>query len=105
MNELDKLIKYESVDGKVLFVVNLDEETVWLTQKQMAELFERGIPAINEHIKNIFEENEFDEQVVIRKFRNTTQHGAVKGKTQTKNDHKRSLYALKCLFGLILGYI
>jgi hypothetical protein len=75
MNELDKIIKYKSIDGNVSFEVNLEEETVWLTQKQMAELFDRGIPAINEHTKNIFKENELLEESVIRKFRITAKDG------------------------------
>jgi death-on-curing family protein len=51
--------------------VHLKEETVWLTQKQMAVLFDKGIPTINEHIKNIFKEGELKENAVIRKFRIT----------------------------------
>ncbi len=49
--------------------VRLEKETVWLTQKQMAILFEKGIPTINEHIKNIYKERELDKNSTIRKFR------------------------------------
>jgi len=48
---------------------------VWLTQKQMALLFDKGIPAINEHIKNVFKEGELEENSVIRKFRITAADG------------------------------
>ncbi len=57
--------------------VRLEEETVWLTQKQMAELFNKGIPTINEHIKNIFREGELVENSVIRNFRITASDGKV----------------------------
>jgi hypothetical protein len=51
----------------------------------MAELFDKGRTTITEHIKNIFNEGELVEEEVCRNFRHTTQHGAIKGKTQTSN--------------------
>jgi len=65
-----EIIIYKSKEGPKLDV-RLKEETVWLTQKQMAVLFDKGIPTINEHIKNIFKEGELKENAVIRKFRIT----------------------------------
>jgi len=65
-----EIIIYKSKDGPKL-EVRLEEDTVWLTQKQMALLFDKGIPTINEHIKNIFKEGELDENSVIRNFRIT----------------------------------
>lgn len=62
---------YKAQNGKSELHVTLDQETVWLTQKQMAELFRKGIPTINEHIKNIFRERELERDSVIRKFRIT----------------------------------
>lgn len=62
--------------------VIFEDETVWLTQEQMAVLFEKGRSTITEHIQNIFKENELDKKLVCREFRHTTQHGAIKGKTQ-----------------------
>ncbi len=50
----------------------------------MARLFDVGVPAISKHLKNIFAEGELDEGVVVAKIANTTQHGAMAGKTQTK---------------------
>lgn len=52
--------------------------------EQIAEFFNKGRSTINEHILNIFKEGELDEKVVCRKFRQTTQHGAMAGKTQSK---------------------
>ena len=58
---------------------------VWLTQAQLCELFQKSKATVSEHIKNIFEEGELDEKVVVRKFRITTQHGAIEGKTQARD--------------------
>lgn len=67
--------------------VRLDEdnETLWLTQEQIAQLFGRERSVITKHLKNIFKEEELDENVVSAFFAHTTQHGAIRGKTQTKN--------------------
>ena len=81
MNNSDILI-YQNPDGKIKIDVRLEEETVWLTQDQMATLFGKAKSTINEHIKNVFAEGELDENVVVRKFRITTQHGDFAGKTQ-----------------------
>lgn len=69
-----EIIIYKSKEGPKL-EVRLQEDTVWLTQKQMALLFEKGLPTINEHIKNIFKEGELQESSVIRKFRITASDG------------------------------
>jgi len=68
--ELNKgeIIIYQAKDGPRL-EVRLEKDTVWLTHKQMAILFDQGVPTINEHIKNIFKERELDEKSVIWKFR------------------------------------
>lgn len=73
---------YQSNDNKIELQVNLDKETVWLTQKQMAELFDRNRVAITQHIGNIFKEGELDEILVCKDFLHTTQHGAITGKIQ-----------------------
>jgi hypothetical protein len=77
-----EIIIYENTEGNIKIDVRLEEETVWLTQAQLCDLFQKSKSTISEHIKNIFEEGELDEKVVVRKFRITTQHGAIKGKTQ-----------------------
>lgn len=62
--------------------VRLENETVWLTQDQLSILFNKAKSTISEHISNIFKERELDESVVVRKFRITTPHGAIEGRTQ-----------------------
>ncbi|RAI91487.1 hypothetical protein [Algoriphagus yeomjeoni] len=76
------ILIYQNADGNIKIDVRLEEETVWLNQDQMATLFGKAKSTINEHIKNVFAEGELDEKVVVRKFRITTQHGAMVGKTQ-----------------------
>lgn len=65
----NEIIIYTTEDGKETFEVNLKEETVWLSQRQMAELFEKDVRTINEHIGNIYQEKELDRSLTIRKFR------------------------------------
>lgn len=67
MNNSEILI-YQNPDGKVKIDVRLEEETVWLTQEHMAELFGKAKSTINEHIKNIFAEGELAEDAVVKKF-------------------------------------
>ena len=81
----DNILIYQSPNGKIKVDVRLEDETVWLTQEQMAQLFGKGRSTITEHIRNIFKEGELEESVVCRKFRHTTQHGAIKEKTQSKD--------------------
>ena len=83
MNNSEILI-YQNSEGNIKIDVRLEEESVWLTQAQLCELFQKSKATISEHIKNVFEEGELDEKVVVRKFRTTTQHGALEGKTQSK---------------------
>jgi hypothetical protein len=66
-----ELILYQTEDGKARINVRFEGETVWLSQKQLAELFQKDIRTINEHIRNIFEERELEANSVIRKFRIT----------------------------------
>jgi hypothetical protein len=64
-----ELILYKTEDGTTAIKLRAEEGTVWLTQAQIAELFDKGVPAINEHIKNIIKEGELEEDSTIRKFR------------------------------------
>nr|WP_315245539.1 virulence RhuM family protein [uncultured Flavobacterium sp.] len=77
-----EILIYQNTEGNIKVDVRLEEETVWLTQAQLCELFQKSKATISEHIKNIFEEGELIENVVVRKSRTTTQHGAIAGKTQ-----------------------
>ena len=84
MKNGSEILIYRNPDGDIRLDVRLEDETVWLTQTHMAELFGKGRSTITEHIRNIFAEGELDENVVCRNFRHTTQHGAIEGKTQNK---------------------
>jgi hypothetical protein len=77
-----EFLLYVSQSGDIKVDVLLYEETVWLTQKGMQELFEKAKSTISEHIKNVFLEGELDEGLVVRNFRTTSPHGAIEGKTQ-----------------------
>lgn len=83
MENKSEILIYQNEAGEIRLDVRLEQETVWLTQAHMAQLFGKSKQTISEHIRNVFAEGELDEQVVVRKFRITTQHGAMAGKTQT----------------------
>jgi hypothetical protein len=65
----NNVLTYTSNDGSLRFDVKIEDETVWLTQHQMAELFGKNTRTISEHINNIFDENELQKQATIRNFR------------------------------------
>lgn len=73
--ETGEFILYVSEDGELKIDVRLLDETIWLTQKQMAEMFQKGVNTINEHIKNVFDDGELDQNSVIRNFRITASDG------------------------------
>lgn len=75
--ELQKgeIIIYTSEDGSISLDTKLENDTIWLTQKQMAELFDKNIRTVNEHINNIFKEGELDKISVVRNFRITASDG------------------------------
>lgn len=76
----NEIILFENQNVKL--EVNMKDETVWLNTEQMAQLFDRDYKTIRKHINNALNE-ELSDQVVVAKFENTTQHGAIEGKTQT----------------------
>ena len=86
-------------NGEIELNISIQDESIWLTQKQIAELFNVKIPAISKHIKNIFTQNELIENMVVSKMEITTQHGAIDGKLQTKNVN---IYSLDIV--LAVGY-
>ena len=77
MEEKDKsnIIIYQSADGQTHIEVRMDEDTVWLTQQQICELFDKSKSTISEHIKNVFEEGELQRDSVVRKIRTTAADG------------------------------
>jgi len=80
-----QFLMYNTPQENVKVDVVVKDETIWLTQKAMAMLFGVQIPAINKHLKNIFEQGELDEKVVVSKMEITTQHGFITDKTQAKD--------------------
>ena len=93
MNEIQFLL-YNTPDENIKVNVIVKDETLWLTQKAMAELFGVTVASISRHLKNIFQENELDEKVVITKIVTTTQHGAIQGKIQTRETQFYNLDAI-----------
>ncbi|MEQ9166814.1 MAG: virulence protein RhuM/Fic/DOC family protein [Fulvivirga sp.] len=75
---------YQSTDGQTQVEATFDQDTVWLNQEQLSDLFDRDRTVIGRHVRNIFKEGELEEKVVCADFAHTTQHGAIQGKTQTK---------------------
>ena len=78
----NEIVLFENQDVKL--EVNMQDETVWLTQSQMAQLFDRDRTVITRHINNIFKSAELNKEEVCAKFAHTTEHGAIQGKTQTR---------------------
>ena len=82
--EKNQIVIYQTDNGQTAIDVRVENETVWLSQAQMADLFQKDRSDISRHINNVFKEGELDRKVVCANFAHTTQHGAIKGKTQNK---------------------
>ena len=80
----NKIVIYQTEDGQTQIDVRLENETVWLTQAQMAELFQKDRTVISRHINNVFKEGELEKEEVCANFAHTTRHGAIEGKQQTQ---------------------
>ena len=93
------VILYTTPEGAVKVNAVLKDETLWLTQLAMAELFGVQKAAISKHLKNIFTEGELEEGVVVSKMETTTPHGAIAGKTQ---EHAVNFYNLDAI--IAVGY-
>ncbi len=76
-----QLIIYQAPNGDTRIDVTVQGESIWLTQRQIADLFGTKVPAISKHLKNIFASGELMEDMVISKMETTTRHGAIIGKT------------------------
>lgn len=90
----NEVLLYTSPNGKVKVEVFLRDETIWLTQQKIADLFGVQRPAITKHLKNIFETGELREELVCSILEHTTQHGAIAGKTQESVTKYYSLDAI-----------
>ena len=76
-----QLIIYQAPDGDTRLDVTVRGETIWLTQRQIADLFGTKVSTISKHLKSIFSSGELKEDEVISKMETTTAHGAIPGKT------------------------
>jgi len=94
----NEIVIFETEDKSVILPVAVENETVWLNRKQMAELFDRDIKTIGKHINNAMKE-ELNDAVVVANFATTTVHGAIEGKTQT---HMTEYYNLDVIISV--GY-
>ena len=94
MNTELQFLLYDAPDAKASIQVYVKDETLFATQKAIADLFEIGVPAVSKHLKNIFEEGELEENVVVSKMEITTPHGAVPGKEQRKDAQFYNLDAI-----------
>ena len=94
MNSEFRFLVYQSADENISINAVIKDDTIWLTQKAMAELFGVQTPAISKHLRSIFEDGELSEEVVISKMETTTQHGALADKTQTKDTNFYNLDAI-----------
>lgn len=83
-DQTTEFLLYTAPNGEIKVEVLLSNETIWLTQERMAELFGVQRPAITKHLKKIFESQELQEEVVCSILEHTTEHGAIAGKTQTQ---------------------
>lgn len=89
-----EMVLYRTEDDNVTVSALIKDETIWITQKAMAELFGVQIPAISKHLKNIFEQGELREEVVVSKMEIPTPHGAIPGKTQLSPTNYYNLDAI-----------
>ncbi len=89
-----RFLIYKSENEDIAIDAVVKDESIWLTQKGMSELFGVQVPAINKHLKNIFEDGELREEVVVSKMEITTQHGAMPGKVQSKDAQFYNLDAI-----------
>ncbi len=80
-----EIIIYKTPQNEIELEVHFEKENIWLTQNQIALLFGTQRPVITKHLKNIFQSGELEEKVVSSILEHTTKHGAIKGRTQTKN--------------------
>ena len=92
----NEIVIFNDGDVNIEVQVNPEQETVWLTRNQLAELFDRDVKTIGKHINNALRE-ELDREVVVAKFAITTAHGAIEGKTQTHLTEHYNLDMIICI--------
>lgn len=90
----NEMLLYTTANGKVKVEIYVQNETIWLTQQKIADLFGVQRPAITRQLKNIFESGELNEEVVSSILEHTTKHGAIEGKTQVAKTKYYNLDAI-----------
>lgn len=80
------ILPYTILDGKAKVEIYLQNETIWLTQMKIAELFSVHMPDITKHLKNVFDSGKLQEEVVCSILERATVHGTIAGKTREMND-------------------
>jgi hypothetical protein len=98
-SDFNKILLYTTPNGNVKVEIYLQNETIWLTQQKIADLFGVQRPAVTKHLKNIFETGELKEKMVSSILEHTTPHGAIEEKTQAT---KTKLYNLDAIISV--GY-
>lgn len=93
-NQTTNFLIYNLPDEEVSVDIIVKGETIWISQKGLSELFGIDRTGIGKHLKNIFSDGELDEKVVCANFAHTTEHGAIKGKTQLSNTKYYNLDAI-----------
>ncbi|NUK98488.1 virulence RhuM family protein [Bacteroides sartorii] len=96
MDELNKVIIYTASDGQTKIDVKLEDETLWLTQAQMCELYQTSRTNVVEHIKHIYEEVELEKEATCRNFRQVREEGG------RKVEREMTFYNLDMI--IALGY-
>ena len=95
----NEMMIYHTEDGKAQIHLHLEDGTIWLSQSEIAELFQTTKQNISKHIKAILTDGELEEKVVVNYKLITTRHGAISGKVQSKNV---AFYSLDMI--LAIGY-
>ena len=92
--EDNKLIIYKNSEGNIIVDAIYKDETLWLSQKGMSKVFDVGVPAISKHLKNIFEEQELDKDLVVSKMEITADDG---------KKYNMTIYSL--MISIVLAFI
>jgi hypothetical protein len=98
MNKELQFLLYTTPNENIKIDVVINDETLWLTQKAMAELFGVGVPAISKHIKNIFEEGELSENTTVSKMETVVNRGFRGEFSNLYNYEFESIYAVQIFF-------
>ncbi len=94
MNKEMRMVLYHSDENDVIVNAIIKDDTIWITQKAMSELFDVDKSSVSRHLKNIFEDGELDREVVVAEIATTTKHGAIENKTQTQITNYYNLDAI-----------